>query len=272
MIKTYHEAPKCIFNEVQSLTDGDYALVNLFEEDAEYYQMFKNAVEAGREVILDNGVFELGTAWDANEFADWVYRLQPTCYIVPDVLENCDATVESFFDFTIKHRGLPGEVMGVVQGKDYEDFVRCYKAIEPYCDRVGISFDCSWYKVGMKSSNRWEQLAGGRIRTLLRMEEDHVINPKKKHHLLGVALPQEMFAYGTFQKQNTMRWITSVDTSNPVVHGLKGITYTTQGLQDKETQKLYTLINSEVDDTQRECIMHNIMQFKAFCAGTVWYG
>ena len=28
MIRRFHEAPKCLFNEVQKVTDGDYALVN----------------------------------------------------------------------------------------------------------------------------------------------------------------------------------------------------------------------------------------------------
>lgn len=60
MVKTFHEAPKSIFNRVQSITSGDYALVHLFEEDKEYFNLFKQAVEQDREVILDNSIFELG--------------------------------------------------------------------------------------------------------------------------------------------------------------------------------------------------------------------
>ena len=44
MIKTFHEAPKCIFNAVQGMTDGDYALVNLFAEDEEYRGYVKGQV------------------------------------------------------------------------------------------------------------------------------------------------------------------------------------------------------------------------------------
>jgi hypothetical protein len=36
MIKIAHESPKSIFKEVQKVTDYDYALVHLFEEDPEY--------------------------------------------------------------------------------------------------------------------------------------------------------------------------------------------------------------------------------------------
>lgn len=264
MIKTYHEAPKCIFDKVQRLTDGDYALVNLFPEDEEYYRQFD---PKRRDVILDNGVFELGTAFDSDVFAGWVEKLQPTWYIVPDVLENGEATVARFMGFIRRYSKLPGKIIGVAQGKNYKDFVRCYKAIEPYCDKVGISFDCSWYREGIKSDNPWMQLAGGRLRTLIRMDDERVINRHKPHHLLGVALPQEMKHYNLFQKDGTFRWVDSVDTSNPVVHGLKGIAYTSDGLFDKESQKLYTMINAEVTSTQMHIIEHNIKQFRRFCNG-----
>lgn len=267
MIKTFHEAPKCIFRQVQGMTDGDYALVNLFAEDEEYFNLFKKAVTRDREVILDNGVFELGSAWDADEFAGWVEKLKPTYYIVPDVLERGEATIESFHKFINDHKKLPGKIIGVVQGENMREFIKCYKAIEPYCDKVGISFDCSWYREGVKSTNPWEQLAGGRLKTLIQMDEAGIINRKKPHHLLGVSLPQEMAHYRLFQSSGTFRWVDSVDTSNPVVHGLKGISYASNGLRDKETQKLYTLINAEVDDHQMLIIQHNIKQFRRFCNG-----
>lgn len=264
MIKTYHEAPKCIFNKVQKLTDGDYALVNLFPEDEEYYKQFD---PRRRDVILDNGVFELGEAFDSEVFAGWVDKLQPTWYIVPDVLEDGEATIARFMDFISKYRNLPGKIIGVAQGKDYNDFVKCYKTIEPYCDKIGLSFDCSWYREGIQSVNPWVQLAGGRCRTLIRMDDDRIINRRKPHHLLGVALPQEMAHYQLFQREGTFRWIDSVDTSNPVVHGLKGIAYDSDGLLSKESQKLYTMINSEVSPVQWKTIEHNIKQFRRFCNG-----
>ena len=65
MIKIAHESPKSIFKEVQKYTDYDYALVHLFEEDPEYLQQFRDAKEAGREIILDNSIFELEEAFDA---------------------------------------------------------------------------------------------------------------------------------------------------------------------------------------------------------------
>lgn len=265
MIKTYHEAPKSIFKQVQQMTDGDYALVNLFD-DEEYYQQFD---PKKRDVILDNGVFELGKAFDSDVFAGWVERLKPTWYIVPDVLEDGEATVSRFMEFTKQYRGLPGKVIGVAQGKDFDDLVRCYRAIEPYCDKVGISFDCSWYRSfsDSDSDNPWLQLASGRVQTLLSMDDAGIINRAKPHHLLGVAVPQEMRYYRMYQQLGVFRWIDSVDTSNPVVHGLKGIVYASNGLHHKESQKLYTMVNAEVSSDQMDNIAFNIRRFRRFCNG-----
>ena len=104
MIKRYHEAPKCIFNKVQQYTDGDYALVHLFETDPEYLDMFKKALADGRDVILDNSIFELGTSFNHDRFAYWINELKPTWYIVPDVWKNGPATTKMFFEFFEDHR------------------------------------------------------------------------------------------------------------------------------------------------------------------------
>ena len=267
MIRRFHEAPKCIFNEVQRVTDGDYALVNLFEEDPEYYQLFKDAVAQGREVILDNGVFELGTAWEASEFVQWIRRLQPTWYIVPDVLEDGEATIAKFFDFIEAYPELPGKRIGVAQGKDYDDMVKCYRAIEPYCDMVAISFDFSWFQDKECTSSPYTQAMVGRRQLLSALVSDGVINEEKPHHLLGCMLPQEVRFYTHPMLALTFGWIYSIDTSNPVVHGLKGIRYMGHGLDSKESQKLYTMINATVNDQQLWDVMYNIERFRRFCNG-----
>ena len=77
MIKIAHEAPKSIFEDVQKVTDYDYALVHLLEEDEEYLTMFEKAIKKGREVILDNSIFELEEAFEAEKFAYWVDRIRP---------------------------------------------------------------------------------------------------------------------------------------------------------------------------------------------------
>lgn len=273
MLKIFHEAPNAIFKEVQKHTDGDYALVNLFEGNREYYNYFVEALEMGRTVILDNGVFELGTAWDAEQFVQWVHKLKPTYYIVPDVLEDADATIQSFFSFIKCYPVLPSKRIGVAQGKSYDDLVKCYKAIEPYCDKIAFSFDYSWLVDVVPEIASWAtkpyRMLRGRQHMLSEMLKQGIINVNKPHHLLGVMLPQEMTYYAVMQSEGRMLWLDSVDTSNPVVHGLLGIVYGDGGLDSKESRKLYTLINDAVSPQQLNDILYNIDRFRRFCARDV---
>ena len=76
-----------------------------------------------------------------------------------------------------------------------------------------------------------------------------------------------MNCYCALQQGGGFNWIDSVDTSNPVVHGLAGIEYGPSGLQDKETRKLYTMINEDVSPDQWAHIERNIKAFRGFCNG-----
>ena len=60
----------------------------------------------------------------------------------------------------------------------------------------------------------------GRQQMISRLIAENVIDTNKPHHLLGCGLPQE------FKFYKEMHWIDSVDTSNPVMHGMHDIRYT----------------------------------------------
>lgn len=267
MIKIAHESPKSIFNTVQKFTDYDYALVHLFEEDKEYLQQFREARNAGREIILDNSIFELEEAFDADKFNGWVNDLKPTWYIVPDVLEDGYETIAKMEDWNNKGLGYAGSgKIGVVQGKTYDEIVDCYNYMnnEGEVDMIAISFDYSYYEDTVPHTNKYVSWMLGRVKLLGDLLKDGVINKYKKHHLLGCGLPQEF----AFYKHSNYDWIYSLDTSNPVVHGIKGITYTDQGLWNKESQKLFEMINQEVDEEQVQRILNNIQKFRWHTNGT----
>jgi len=266
MIKIAHEAPKSIFEEVQKFTDYDYALVHLFEEDEEYLKQFERAVLKGREVILDNSIFELEEAFDAEKFAGWVEHLRPTWYIVPDVLEDAGGTMAKMANWNGKYRKTAlGKTIGVVQGKSYEEIVDCYEYMDNVAevDMIAISFDYSYYTKSVPHPNKYVSWMLGRVKLLGDLLRDGVINTDKKHHLLGCGLPQEFQYY----KHADYNWLYSLDTSNPVVHGIKGITYRDQGLWSKESQKLFELINSDISSEQLDTIKNNIQKFRWFANG-----
>jgi hypothetical protein len=261
MIKIAHESPKSIFKDIQAVTDYDYALVHLFEEDPEYLKLFQDALANGREVILDNSIFELEEAFDAVKFAQWVEELKPTWYIVPDALENAKKTCSQMAAWNMHYKGLPGKKIGVVQGKTYKQIKTCYEYMDKTADvdMIAISFDYSYYTETIPHPNKYVSWMLGRVKLLGDLLRDGVINEDKPHHLLGCGLPQEFAFYKDY------KWIYSLDTSNPVVHGIKGVEYREDGLWSKESQKLFELINHNVEDTNT--ILYNINKFRWFANG-----
>ena len=260
MIKIAHEAPKSIFEDVQKVTDYDYALVHLLEEDEEYLTMFEKAIKKGREVILDNSIFELEEAFEADRFAIWVERLKPSWYIIPDALENAEKTMQQAADWFKSYSHLPGKTIGVVQGKTYEEIRDCYRAMDEIAnvDMIAISFDYSYYTESVPHPNKYVSWMLGRVKLLGDLVRDGIINKDQPHHLLGCGLPQEF----SFYKHADYSFIYSLDTSNPVVHGLKGIGYEREGLWSKESQKLHELIDFPIEEIDIEKVTGNIEKFR----------
>jgi hypothetical protein len=259
-IKIAHESPISIFDKVQQLTDYDYFLVHLFEEHPEYLSKYEKSKLKRRTTYLDNSIFELGTAFESSKFANWITRLSPDYYFIPDVLESSKGTIRSAIKWMDEYRDkLPGTPVGVVQGKTLEELIDCYTFMDTLLDvqMIAISFDYSFYQTYFPHPNKYVSWAMGRVKLLNEMHRSGVINSNKKHHLLGLSLPME----GWFYKD--IDWITSIDTSNPVVHGIKGIQYYPgQGLMNKESQKLFEMINMPLEDTNFNVVQENIHEFR----------
>jgi len=239
--------------------DYDYALVHLFEKHDNYYDFFKKSLQRGRQVLLDNSIFELGKAFDSEKFAKYVTELKPSFYIVPDVLEEGYLTVKSFADFTSQFKDLPGLKIGAVQGKTYDELVDCYKYMSEYADYVAISFDYSYYIVTGRGKTKLDRFCSGRQNFINDLIQDGIWDWSKPHHLLGCSLAKEFRYYVNKNITN----IRSCDTSNPVVAGIKGLRYNGDlGLQDKPSVKLADLIEHEPSSEELENIYYNIGMFK----------
>jgi hypothetical protein len=269
-LKTYHESPLSIFKGVQQVTDGDYALVHLFETNPIYFQTFKDAVNMGREVILDNSLFELGESFDPDRYAYWIEELLPTWYIVPDTLGDGPDTIKKFDSWMSKYGDLPGKKIAVAQGKTMDELIDCYKYLIDKVDMISISFGNEWFidnhpilDFNNLKTTKYHSYMCGRIALIVHMEKYDIIDKSVPHHLLGCGLPQEFKAY----KDDRYNFITSVDTSNPIVHGMKGIRYNDSGLEGKESMLMCDAMNDSVGGDKLNDIMYNILMFREFCNG-----
>jgi hypothetical protein len=258
-IKIYHEAPLSIFDDVRKLTDGDYALVHLLDSDERYAAEFMESKSLDRHIILDNSAYELGESFDPKVYARWVEVLDPDVYLVPDVPGHMQQTLTYFSDWMDKY-SFNGKVMGVVQGTTVEEVIFCFKELQALgADIIGIPF--------LIGKRLWlpDSRLNGTLLSLMYLraqlieiiEQECVQHPI---HLLGVALPQE----GVFYRNND--WVVSVDSSNPVMHGLFGSRYHFGGINEKRPELLADNIHAGVSTEQRLTILHNIFDFRTMWA------
>jgi hypothetical protein len=263
-MKVSHESPLCMLEESRNYNDYDYALVHLFEENKEYYEFFVKSLKMNREVMLDNSIFELGDSFDKDKYLYWINKLQPTYYIIPDVFDDAEKTMNNVDEWMTRYQPkikCDSKKICVAQGATYYDAVDCYEFIKKYADRIAIPFECKFYTQGVDDDDKAYKLLrrmSGRQQFIYRLDSNGILDHNKEHHLLGCALPQEFRVY------KNIDCITSCDTSNPVVHGMLGYKYSSDGLYIKENTKLCDLLNAKIDITQYSNILYNINMFKQF--------
>lgn len=266
-MKISHEIPLSMLSESRRFNNYDYCLCHLYDELDVYRDFYKASVKKKRHVLLDNSIFELGTAFDSKEYARIIQDLNPTEYIVPDSLENADETIELYEQWRKDHLPkMPSDIktIGVVQGKTYEDIKRCMEYMIKHNERIAISFDYSLYEeiIPDEDLTKLEKFMYGRCKLLEMLDEEMLLPYNKSYHLLGCSLPQEYIIANKYNYVKHMFY--SADTSNPIVHGIHGIKYkdNNQGLDDKLSIKLADLIHHEVTPEQKADIKYNIKAFK----------
>lgn len=260
-IEVSHESPISILDRSLKYNDYCYALVHLFETHEQYYDFFRNAKLQDKEIYLDNSIFELGESFDHEKYFNWIEKLQPNLYIVPDVLESRDGTINAWMAWEDRASAFEKwcRTMGVVQGKTWEELVDCYRFMSECADMIAISFDYSYYQITGYGSNKLQRFSNGRQRFVQQLVQEGIWNWNKPHHLLGCSLAREFRWY----VDNNIYNIKSVDTSNPIVASMHGLKYNDEyGLTEKPSTLLADMIDHEITDSEFELVQYNTKMFK----------
>lgn len=262
MIKVSHEVPEILLERSRDFNDYDYALVHLFKDNPNYKQFFKDSLKRGRKVLLDNSVFELDTPFDPDAFVEAINDLAPTWYIVPDFLDDKNQTISSMEkwikDYLPKIK-VDSKIIGSIQGKTPEELEDCYiyMSLKKEVSKIAITFNSKAYEYGPGSY--LEQWRRGRVNFITRLVDKGLWNMNKPHHLLGCSFVNE-FAEPLYHRIS----IETLDTSNPIIYGLKKEKYTELGNVYKPKDKLCDLLKEGLSEEQEKAIMFNVNNFKNF--------
>ena len=267
-MKIAHEAPVSFMRRVRELTDYCYCLPHMLDRNEEYKKYFYESKELGRYIIMDNSLHELkdkngGKPYDEDRLWYWMNELQPNEFIVPDFWMDMNATLVASKKW--KSLDIPKNITltAVVQASNKEEAYKCYHIMKMQgYDKIAFSYGADWYikesgiNVNILPPNfKLLVKSVGRFNVIKEFYDRELINKTDRIHLLGTYLPQDFIQY------TTMPFIETIDTSNPVIHGLAGIKYNEWGLDDKILTKV-----DEFHDVENnwDIVLYNIEKFKEF--------
>jgi len=257
-IQVSHEVPVSLLEKSLEFNDYDYCLPHLLDENKEYRDFFyKSRWDLGRYIVMDNSLHELGEAYDYKRLKYWISELEPHEFIVPDVWEDKTHTLVNAKFWSKMDLPLNTTKVAVVQAKSLGEAIECYNTLKTshQYTKIAFSYGASYYNDLFPHPNPMIGKMMGRILTITTLYKKQVITKCDSVHLLGCSLPQEFSYYSDFP------FIDSIDTSNPIIHGLKGIRYSDFGLLYKESDKIDKLIglNGNWEDVE-----YNIRKFRSF--------
>ena len=260
-MKVSHEVPIPYLKLSEEFNDYDYCLPHLLDESKEYKNYFQNAKNKGRYIIMDNSLHELGKPYDSERLWYWMNELEPNEFIVPDYWQDKTTTLVSAKEWINKTYPKNTIPVAVVQANNRSEAWECYHILQMQgYKKIAFSYGADWYyEEGLKSSpdksNKFITKAHGRYNVIKEFSEKKLINRTDRVHLLGCNIPQEFSWY------KDMPFIESIDTSNPVIHGLAGVKYEDYGLNEKLPHKVDKF---EGKAENWDIVSYNVKKFKEF--------
>ena len=228
----------------------------MFDQDEEYLQYFKDAKKAGRYIIMDNSLHELGEAYNHDRLKHWIYELEPNEFIVPDVWMNCAQTAAQAKYWLQFKYPKKTKITAVIQGEDKNQAYLCANLLQNLgYKKLCVSYGATWYNDFFPHTNPDMGKALGRVRFvqgLLNLPQMKDI----KFHLLGCSIPQEFGWYDNHPQ------IESIDTSNPVMAALEGTWYDDNGLGKKPKANMNDYFDIKFSKLDYLNVIHNTNKFR----------
>ena len=257
MIKISHETPLCLLEDSKHFNDYDYCLPHLLDEEKEYEKYFRQVKKEGRYIIMDNSLHELGEAYNNERLMYWINELEPDEFIVPDVWENRDASVENAKEWSKIILPKNTTKVAVVQATTIHEASTCYQTYKDLgYQKIAFSYGASYYNDICPHPNKDLGKALGRLYVVTALMKMGDIKQDDRIHLLGCAVPQE---FGWYKGINC---IESIDTSNPVMATLEGTRYNLSGLDKKPKANMNDYFYMLDEQVNWDLLTDNLNRFR----------
>jgi len=256
-MKISHEVPFCLLEKSREFNDYDYCLPHLLDQNEEYKNFFYESKKMGRYIVMDNSLHELGEAYDTDRLLYWVNELEPNEFIIPDVWEDYESSVENAIKW--KDIELPDYTtkVVVVQGKTLGDAEDCfYDYVGLGYEKIAFSYGAAWYNDVCPHPNKDLGKAIGRFNFISSLYQNEWIPHYLRIHLLGTASPIEFGMY------SNMPNIESIDTSNPIMAAIGEIPYHNLGLNSKPKANMNECQDIDIKSINIDLVEYNVEQFR----------
>lgn len=228
--------------------------------DAAYRAFFHREAEHGAEIIVDNGVFDLGHSLPAADLIAATRAVDAREIVLPDVMRDGPATIRASDEAAREILDLSDafRLCAVVHAADDDEWLRCYEHFAS-ADYVGT--------IALPASRRpapEHQLCRTRWAATRYLEDHGLVEERIVYRLLGLGRTGHL----ELVEQREHEWIASVDGAAPVILGAMGIAMLPGGPYEKpSTPRIENL--GPIPEDRFELIRRNIAVVREAAGSTV---
>lgn len=216
-------------------------------ESAKYSNFYRQRKAEGDYLILDNGVAE-GVKLGSLDYVDIIRQVGPDEFVLPDVMGDCDRTIEAARDFL---SSIPGKfsvhdikMVGVLQGKTHQELFKCLG----FYASIGVQVIAVPRILNKIMKHKMTRITF--IESMVQKKLEHFVYDFSSWHCLGSSnWIQEVAALvGTGCR--------SIDTCLPISLALHGLSIEDNSHRDRLPD--YFNIEAPTHGITRKLIEHNI--------------
>lgn len=254
-MKFSFETPKSLLNYSRTFNDYEYFLDIFWDDHPEVFDFFLDSIMQGREVILDNSLYERkirNIELDEEGYKNLLRKFDEQIpedrkkllkVIVPDYFEDSARCIRKVHEYLAEFPQFT--LVAVVHGHNKQNFKDCfveYTKILREEDVIAVPFG--------------DMCCNTTPRSEILEELANVITWNQKVHFLGLKSPFEVT-----QIRRVRHLIDSIDTSYPVISSIEQNRVFNH--PDKPKTLIYDIFDTfEPSDEFKELLGNNVQEFK----------